>query len=139
MLCLSADARESVEIVNSSEIKSLRSWRKLVYFLSAILLVSVGFNVGEAWAHRETRKELDRKAADVGALRGEVAALTAEMGRVWSAQRDDMRLVTTWAEYVKQRDDLVSQNKKMQPINGVAGLRPVQQDNFTLRDMTEKK
>ena len=136
---MSADARESVEIVNSSEIKSLRAWRRLVYCLAALLLVSIGFNVGEAWAHRETRRELDRKAADVGALRGELATLTAEMGRVWSAQKDDMRLVTAWAEYVKQRDDLVSQNKKMQPINGVAGLRPVQQDNFTLHDLSEKK
>ena len=132
-----SDARKALEIVEKSEIDSLRRWRKAFYALVGLGILFVGIQIGEAWAYRETRASFEKSRQDLANDRQQLKELAAEMKTMWAEQRDDMMLDTTWAEYVKQRDDLVSMNKRNAPTD-LVGMRHVQQNNYTLHDQEKK-
>ena len=74
---------------------------------------------GSGGAYRRAVKDIEKAKEDLVKVQSEQEHLTASFVIAWEVQQQSTRLVVSWAEYLKQRDDLVSLNKKSIPYEFV--------------------
>lgn len=78
---------------------------------AAILLVgAVGYMVGRVSMALEARDELERLLDDVAKVQAEQRIINGSFIKAWENQRETARLVISWADYIKQRDEIILEN-----------------------------
>lgn len=110
-------------IVYEPELRRLQLFRK--YWLAGWIagaLVTVGgaFAVGRAVAYGQAMDEVAAAHQEIERLTEEQRKTTAAFVTAWENQQEGIKLVTSWAQYIKDRDDLIKFNKENGPSWKVA-------------------
>lgn len=78
-------------------------------------LVSAGFCGGMAVSYDRSMKRVSEANREIREVHDELAVTTAALAKAWEDQRSSIRLIVSWAEYVKEREDLSKQNRENAP------------------------
>lgn len=111
---------DPVAIVPQSAITRGKLLRRLWYLgwaLATLSLVGSAFLGGQVLAYKNTAKELENSRAEIRKFQAEQYNLSFYFAAAWQEQRNGIKLVTSWASYVKDRDDLSNFNRKNAPTD----------------------
>lgn len=106
---------EPVIIVPQSAITRGKRLRYLWFSGWALAMMSIigsAFLGGQVVAYRDSAKELEHERSEIKALQAQYADLAKQFAVAWEDQRLGINLVTSWAAYVKDRDDISVVNRK---------------------------
>ena len=81
------------------------------------LLVTIGgaYLAGQAVAYRRAARDLAEARQEIERVRQEQTLVTASFVKAWENQQAGISLVTSWATYIKDRDEMVAYNKTHAP------------------------
>lgn len=85
--------------------------------LATLSLIGSAFLGGQVLAYKNTAKELEYARSEIKTLQAEQYRLTFTFATAWQDQRNGINLITSWAAYVKERDDIGNFNRKNAPTN----------------------
>lgn len=74
-------------------------------------LVGGAFMSGQAIAYHRAMNEVAEARRDIQRIRQEQTEATETFIKAWNVQKRSIDLVTSWAQYIKDRDDMIAYNK----------------------------
>lgn len=111
---------EPVIIVPQSAVERGIFMRRILvagWVFGLLALLTTAFMAGQVTAYHKATKEMAVAREQIAQLQAQQVQITAALAKAWEDQRNGINLVTSWASYIKDREDLVHQNKKNEPDN----------------------
>lgn len=107
---------EPVVIVPVSAVRRGKIYRRLWWGGWALAIFGGSFGLGQAVAYGRAMEKVAEARQEIEQVRKDQVMTTAAFVKAWEDQRRGIDLVTTWAQYIKDRDDLIRQNRDNPPI-----------------------
>lgn len=67
--------------------------------------------MGHIVAYDKAMKDISDARKEIESLQKQQTKVTEALVKAWEDQREGINLVSSWAEYIKDRDDIMVQNK----------------------------
>lgn len=88
----------------------------------AVIAAVVGgaFFSGQAVAYHQARRDISDLTKEIERVKDEQAKVTDAFVTAWENQQSGIRMVSDWARFIKERDEIHQFNQKNAPVDLVA-------------------
>jgi hypothetical protein len=114
---------EPVAVVPQSALARGQKFRKLWlsgWIFGAATLVLGAFVGGQALAYHRSMNDLTEARQEIERVKADQVKVTTAFVKAWEDQRNGINLVQSWAEFVKNRDEMIAYNKQNKPSEKLA-------------------
>ena len=88
-------------------------------WVAALILVGVvGYLSGRVTMALEAQRELEFLISEVAKVQAEQMVVNESYVKAWKNQQDTSKLLISWAQYIKERDEIITENKSGQKMAG---------------------